>query len=197
MSRRQHGYTLADMLVILAVIGMTVGVALPAFNSMRRRTAVRAAGCELRSLFHTARMRAISHGQHSGLRFTRYGNEWRYAAYDDGDGDGVRNDDIADGIDKMLFIPRPVLAADRGAATISVPRKTITDPDGDKLTPSSSPVQFNRSSICSCSPLGQCTPGTIYLTDGDAGVYAVRMYGPTGRIRMLRWNDVRRKWEAR
>jgi len=194
--RKQHGYTLADMLVVLAIIGMTVGVAMPSFNNLRHRSAVRAAAEEIRTMFHATRMRAISRGSNSGFRFTKIDNEWRYAEYVDGDGDGIRTEDIAAGIDRPLFTPRPVLSADRGAATIGVLTKTIPDPDGDKLTPASSPVQFGRSSICSFSPAGECTPGTIYLVDGLGGIYAVRVYGATAKVRTLRWNDTRRKWEG-
>jgi len=193
----QRGYSLAEILVVMAVIGMTVSVTMPAFNSMRRRIAVKAAVAELRAIFHKARMRAIARGLNSGVRFSNTGTEWRYAGYDDGDGNGLRNEDIASGVDKEVFAPRAVLMTDRGSATISVPNMIIRDPDGDKLTPSSSPVQFNRSQLCSCTPTGSCTPGSIYLTDGANGIYCVRVYGATGRIRVLRWNDVRLKWEER
>lgn len=193
--RKEHGYSLADMLVVSAIIVMSVGVALPSFNSLRRRSAVRTAAAEIRAMFQDARMRAISSGTNSGFRFTKSGNEWRYAEYVDGDHDGLRNDDIASGVDHPLFPPRPVLMTDRGAATIGVLTKTIPDPDGDKLTPTSSPIQFGRSQICSFSPTGECTSGTIYLIDGLGGIYAVRVYGVTAKIRTLRWNEQRRKWE--
>lgn len=193
MSSKQHGYTLAELLIVVAIIGMTVGVATPAFNSLRRRSAVRAATGEIRAVFHGARMRAITTGHNSGIRFKQSGNEWLYAEYSDGDGDGLRTEDIAAGIDRPLFPPRPLLVLDHGAATIGVLSKTIPDPDGDKLTPTSSPVQFGRSQICSFSPIGESTSGTIYLTDGLGGIYAVRVYGASAKIRTLRFTG--RKWE--
>ncbi len=197
MSRMQRGYSLSEMLVVVAVIGMTVSITMPAFNSMRRRIAVKAAVAELRAILHKSRMRAIAKGINSGIRFSNVGNEWRYAGYDDGDANGLRNEDITAGVDKEIFAPRPVLMTDRGSATISVPNTIIRDPDGDKLTPSSSAVQFNRSQLCSCSPTGSCTPGSIYLTDGADGIYCVRVFGASGRIRVLRWNDTQLKWEQR
>jgi prepilin-type N-terminal cleavage/methylation domain-containing protein len=193
VSSKQHGYTLAELLIVVAIIGMTVGVATPAFNSLRRRSAVRAAAAEIHSVFYIARMRAASRGRNSGIRFMKSGNEWLYAEYSDGDGDGLRSDDIAAGIDRPLFTPRRVLFMDHGAATIGVVSKTIPDPDGDKLTPTSSPVQFGRSQICSFSPIGESTSGTIYLIDGLGGIYAVRVYGASAKIRTLRFNG--RKWE--
>lgn len=195
MSRNDHGYSLADMLVCLAIIGMSVGVTMPAFNSMRHRGAVRAAAAEIRSIFFVARMRAASRGHNYGVRFQKFGNEWRYAEYEDGDGDGLRTDDINKGIDRPLFTPRSVLLSDRGAATIGVLPKTITDPDGAKLLATASPVQFGKAQICSFSRIGESTSGTIYLVDGVGGIYAVRVYGATAKVRTLRYNDRRRKWE--
>jgi Tfp pilus assembly protein FimT len=195
VSRNDHGYSLADMLVVLAIIGMSVSVTMPAFNSMRHRGAVRAASAEIRSIFFVARMRATSRGHNYGIRFQKFGNEWRYAEYEDGDNDGLRTDDINKGIDRPLFTPRPVLLTDRGVATIGVLSKTITDPDGAKLTPTASPVQFGNSQICSFSSLGESTSGTIYLTDGVGGIYAVRVYGATAKVRTLRYNESRRTWE--
>ncbi len=197
MFRMQRGYSISEMLIVVAIIGMAVGVTMPAFNSMRRRIAVKAAAAEIRGIFHRARMRAIARGFNSGIRFTKTDSEWRYAGYDDSNGNGLRNEDIASGADAQVFAPRPVLMTDRGSASISVPGMVIRDPDGDKLTPSSSAVQFNRSQLCSCSPTGSCTPGSIYLTDGGGGIYCVRVLGASGRIRVLRWDDVRLRWEER
>ncbi|HJW95454.1 MAG TPA: hypothetical protein VJ901_17685 [Thermoanaerobaculia bacterium] len=193
--RKEHGYSLADMLVVLAIIGMSVGVALPSFNSLRRRSAVRTAATEIRAMFQEARMRAITSRNYSGFRFSKTGNEWRYAEYIDGNRNGLRNEDIVSGIDYPLFPPRPVLMLDRGAATIGVLAKTVPDPDGDKLISTSSAVQFGRSQICSFSPMGECTSGTIYLIDGLGGIYAVRAYGASAKIRTLRYDDKRRRWE--
>jgi prepilin-type N-terminal cleavage/methylation domain-containing protein len=191
----QRGLTLVELLIALAIIGMMATFIAPAFQNLRRRAAAAAAAREIEAILYLARSRALMKGRNSGVRFAQLRGEWCYAIYDDGDGDGVRNDDIARGIDRPLFDPRPVLKQSRGNATIAAPVHTIVDPDGDELTPYSSPVQFNKSSICSFSPLGEATPGTIYLSDRNMAVFAVRVYGATGRTRLIRWNEAKRKWE--
>lgn len=191
MSRR-NGYSLTEMLVAVAIAGLFVLVSLPALGNVQRRMALRAATAEIRSIFHVSRMRAIAQGRNTGLKFKRVGSEWTFATYDDGDGDGLRNDDIARRIDKLVEEPRVVLRESR-AVTIGLLDRTIKDPDGARLRPRDSPVQFGRSLLCSFSPFGQATPGTIYLTDRQ-NLWAVRVYGPTAKIRVLRWDDERRKW---
>jgi hypothetical protein len=81
-------------------------------------------------------------------------------------------------------------------ATIGLLPQAVTDPDGDRLLPTASPVQFNTSQLCSFSPLGESTPGTIYITDRADQLYAVRVYGATAKMRVLRYDGGRRRWEA-
>jgi prepilin-type N-terminal cleavage/methylation domain-containing protein len=193
---RQRGFSLTELLTALAIIGLFASLSVPAFLSYQRQSAVRAATAEIRTMFHLARSRAIARQRNAGLRFTTSGVQWQYTICDDGNGDGIRNDDLSKGIDRCIDVPRPVLRESR-FATIGVPGDTIKDPDGDALLPTSVPVQFGNSRICSFSPLGESTSGTIYLTNRNGDVYAVRVYGATAKIRMLRYDRGSAKWVSR
>lgn len=193
---RQRGYTLLELLAVIAIIGLLAAVAMPSFMSLRRRAAVRSAAAEIRAVFHQVRSRAIARHGHAGVKFTRVGPEWEFAIYDDGDGDGVRSDDIRRRVDREVTKPR-FLWQQPQLVSVSLPAFAIVDPDGDVVPPGSSAVQFNRSTICSFSPLGQATPGTIYLTDSAGEVYAVRVYGATAKLRVLRYRPQSETWEAR
>jgi type II secretory pathway pseudopilin PulG len=184
------------LLTVLAILGLIASASVPAFLHYQRQSAVRLAAAEIRSVFHLARSRAIARHTHSGLKFSKTSGAWHYALCDDGDGDGLRNDDLTKGIDRCLAAPRPVVRESR-FADIGLPPYAIIDPDGDPLPPTRSPVQFNASTICSFSPLGQSTPGTIYLTNRNEDVYAVRVYGSSAKMRVLRYNRGARRWEGR
>jgi prepilin-type N-terminal cleavage/methylation domain-containing protein len=194
VSRRRNGYSLAELLIALAIIGLFVSIGLPSLARLNRRTALRAAAGELRSIFHMTRMRAITRGTNCGIKFIDTGDEWQFAIYDDGDRDGVRNDDIYRGIDRRVTAPRPVLRESR-AVTIGLIEGSIDDPDGEPLD--ESPVRFGRSAICSFSPYGEATSGTIYLTDRELELYAVRVYGATAKIRTLRYDIDSERWSGR
>lgn len=193
MQRHQWGFSVLEMVTVLAIIGVIALCAIPAFATYRRRAAMISEADELRSILRLARSRAITTGHHAGVKFIHAGNQWAYAFYEDGDGDGIRNDDIASGVDRRWSGPS-LLISHLDLARIGLLPDSIRDPDGDPLSPRANAVQFNRSTICSFSPLGSGTPGSVYLTDGKQ-LCVVRVTGSTGRVRMLRYEAGRRRWE--
>ena len=193
----ERGLTLIELLIGIAIIGMIASVAFPAMLNLQRRAAARNAMSEIRAIFFAARMRAIARGRNCGVKFTKASDGWHYALYDDGDGDGVRNDDITSGVDPLAQSSRRVLAAEERRATIGLLPFKMVDPDGDPLPPTKSPVNFNNSAICSFTPLGESTPGTIYITDSITELYAIRVLAVSARIRVLRWNNGKQKWEQK
>ena len=196
MRDEEHGFTLLELLTVIAIVGMIAATAVPSWMTLRRRAAVRSAAGEIRTIFHETRARAIAQANHSGLRFTRNGSQWQFAVYDDGDADGVRNDDIASRVDRCVTPPRHLFNQPQLVSIGLLPQE-IRDPDGDRLRPTDTPIQFGRSAICSFSPMGSSTSGTIYLTDDGGSLYAVRVYGATAKIRLLRYEPALRRWESR
>ncbi len=191
--RNRNGFSLIEVLIVVAIVGITAGVATPHAQSLRRRAAVRVAAMEIRAMFRAARMRAIATHANTGVKFSRAKGAWEFAIYDDGDGDGVRSDDIGGGTDRVVTPFRPV-CRDPQLASIALPSFVTVDPDGDAVKRGSSPVQFGRSSICSFSPLGESTPGTVYLADSGGHAWAVRVFGGSARVRLLRYDATRRRW---
>jgi Tfp pilus assembly protein FimT len=194
--KRQTGIALIDLIVVLAIIGIIALCAIPAFAAYRRQSSVLAAAVEMRALLRAVRSRAIAHDGNCGVKFVKTGTNWTYTLYDDGNANGISNADITKGIEKRYFGPAVVMPSFR-TASISLLPKTIRDPDGAKLLPTDPALQFGNSTICSFSPQGGGTPGTIYISDGISNLYCVRVFGATGRLRMLRYDSGKQKWEER
>jgi len=190
---RRNGFTLLELLTVVAIIGIIALVSMPAFSNYRRNASMKAEVAELRGILRAVRSRAIARGQHCGVKFTRVANVWTYSLYDDTNGNGIRSADIASGVDRRYAGPS-MLMPQFNIAGIALLDKTIRDPDGDKLAPSASAVQFGSSTICSFSPTGSATPGTIYITDGAGKLCALRVYGASGRVRVLRYDAAAHRW---
>ncbi len=182
---RQSGMTFIELLIVIAIIGITASVSVPALGTIRKKSALRAAVQEIRGVIRLGRSRAVARGMNSAVKFQKIGSVWHYALVDDMDGDGVRNDDIKKGVDRVLLPYREVLSPGSDVA-IALPSFPVKDPDTAKVLPvSASPVRFNASTLCSFGPNGGGTAGSIFLTNRHHDVAMVRVTGATGRVRAI------------
>lgn len=191
--RTQRGMTLLEIVGVIAIIGIVAIASAPAFANYRRNASMKAEVAELRGILRAVRSRAIMRGTHAGVKFTRAGSVWVYSLYDDGNANGIRSAEIASNVDRRYSGPS-MLMPQFNIAGIALLPATIRDPDGDPLVPTASAVQFGSSTICSFSPTGSGTPGTIYISDGAGKLCALRVYGASGRVRLLRYNADLRRW---
>lgn len=185
MRKKQRGMTLPEAVVSVAILGLLVAIVLPALDRMIRRAALRGAALTVFDLLRITQEDARLLATERGVKFELAGGEWRYAVYEDGNRDGVRNRDIASGVDRLVDGPRPLFPHKAFARIGLAP--AVPDPDTGKPMPlGASAVQFNSSTICSFAVTGDGTPGSIYLTNGRGDEAAmVRSSGNGGALRIL------------
>jgi prepilin-type N-terminal cleavage/methylation domain-containing protein len=194
VSRRSPGFSLIELLTVIAIVGIMVAVSVPALGTIRKKSALRAAVQEIRSVMRLGRSRAIARGMNSAIKFQKIGGHWHYALVDDMDGDGVRNDDIKKGVDRIIGSYERVLAPGSDVV-IALPSFAVKDPDTKKVLPkTASPVRFNASTLCSFGPKGGGTAGSIFLTNRDHDVAMVRVTGATGRVRAILYRPSAGSW---
>jgi prepilin-type N-terminal cleavage/methylation domain-containing protein len=190
---RSRGSSLVEMMVALAIVSLICGIASPSLFTLSRRVALRGAVARIQFVLSEARTEAQLLDHNCGVRFTSDEDGWSYGIYEDMNGNGVRNADIASGVDRLVR-PRMRLTS-RGEPAFIGFAPDVADPDTSAPIPAgTSPVNFNSSMICSYSPGGGATPGTIYLTDGGELEAAVRSSGAEARITALYYDRATRKW---
>ena len=185
MNNSSRGYSLIEILTVVMIIGVVAVVVTPSFFMMRQRMGVRLAAAEMRSIFANTRMLAIARHKHVAVKFRRTATTWEYAVFEDGNGNGVRNADIAARTDRQIQPYRVVLQGNR-LSRIGLPLRAIPDPSGSgSVSPTASAVRFNSSTLCAFTPLGSATSGSIFLTDGKESAAALIVNGPSARIRVV------------
>jgi prepilin-type N-terminal cleavage/methylation domain-containing protein len=197
--RKNAAMSLIEVLMALAVLGLILALGLPELWNGFADLRVRLAAGEVAGVMHQARIYAMRHSANVALRFETQGRQVFWTLYRDGDGDGVRTNDILRGVDPAVGPPshlahfgdRVKFGFPRGPAPreISDPRKTMRSLDD--------PIRFNGTDLASFSSLGTATPGTVYLTDGRKMLYATRVSNLSGKVTIWRYVMERQEWRRR
>ena len=188
------GVSVAGLLIGLAVATLGIVVAAPTVSNLRESVAIRSAAGEATTALWRARAQALTRNLHVGVKFRKNGDRYEWALYRDGNGNGVRTAEIARGVDRPLGLAIPWTRRDVEPGIF----KDIRVPDpgnpGSYLDRPEDPIRFNSSDICSFSPVGESTPGSIYLSDGRNRMAVVRVLGRTAKIRVLYYRRGERSW---
>jgi type II secretory pathway pseudopilin PulG len=194
--KSERGHTLAEMVVVLALAGLLAGTAVPSLSGLRERARMRGAVRELATLMRTLRSRSIAEGRSLALVFDRDGQGWRYRLYADGDGDGVRTSDIADGTDPPLGAHARIGSRWGGVefGFLPLPRVRKIPPSTGWLASLDDPVQIGATDVLSFSPRGDATSGSLFLADARSQMAAIVLFGPTVRVRLYRYDATLEEW---
>jgi len=194
-SLRSGGYSVAELVAVLAIAAALTALVAPGLFQLSAAQAVRSSAAEVRAALFLARALAIKRSRNVGVKFSRNGNRYEWALYGDGNGNGVRTAEIANGVDPSLGI---TMQWSRNDVLPGI-MKGIPVPDpgspGNYLDRPDDPIRFNASDICSFSALGESTPGSIYLWDGRDRMAVVRVYGRTAKVRTLFYRRGEKEWK--
>jgi hypothetical protein len=189
-----RGVALPDVLCSVAVVAILAAVSVPnvAGSLERERTVVGAQ--VLAGYAQRARFEALRRGAVVALQVDQSAGRTRVSVFVDGNGNGVLQRDIDTRVDP------PIGGAewlDQHAHGVSL-RINQPVPDiggGPPLQPGDDPIRIGRTSLVAFSPLGSSTSGTLYIAAPQGPQMALRLYGVTGRTRLLTFNSVSRRWE--
>lgn len=193
--RQGRGFQLIELLVVLTLILLVASVTLPWLSSNAGAVQLDLASAEVVGALRLARATAIRLGVKVGVKFReQQEGALTFTLYSDGDGDGVLTRDIESSVDPPVGPPRQLHHFGRrvrlGFPLGPAPR----DPGNERRRLPPDPIRFNRSDMASFGPLGGSTPGSIYLTDGRSRLAAVRLFGRTGKAKIIRYDVKTETW---
>ena len=221
--RERDGWTLIEILTILAIVGVMSTMAVASLRGYSRREDIRRAARSVASLLETARSEAITTGRMTWVVFKEPVNGVA-APFADGqfaalirDADNDLQPTAADSVTVINLPPGPsgdtylydVSKAPYGGVTLPTMDESKDIPDGT-LANTVDGTTFNVDLFLQVPTVGfspQGFPvkvqgaldpgsgsGAVYLSDNDAAVVAI-LVQPLGQVRTLVWDNATGKWK--
>jgi hypothetical protein len=187
----QRGAALVDVVFTLGLVAVLSGIAVPTWHATRQQGAARAGARYVATRLQHARIEALKRNVTVALRIDPADLD-AFAMYADGDGDGVLETDIARGVDPPIEPARRL--SDYTTVALRIVRDVPEPEGGATLAAGSDPLRTGSSSLLSFNPLGGGTSGTLYLAASEGSQMAVRIFGATGRTRVLRFDVASARW---
>ncbi len=197
MNKPYAGFNLMEMTLSMAILTTLLAIGLPPISNWASGLRVELAAGEMTSVLHLARIYSIRHHAKVAVKFsTDSDGVVSHALFSDGDGDGVRNADIRNGVDPLLRSARRLSHLGKRIRFGFPKGRAPVDPGNprQRLTRLHDPIRFNRSDLAVFNPSGTATPGTIYLTDGKRHLVAVRVNNRSGKITVLHYDTTAEVW---
>src|SRR5437867_3729651 len=96
-----------------------------------------------------------------------------------------------------ITVPQRLVALDdyraRGVDFGALPNLAAVDQGG--TAPGTDPVRLGLSNMASFSANGTSSTGTLYVHGRGTSQYAIRIYGETGKTRILKFEMTTRQWK--
>ena len=190
-----RGYSLLELMAAMA-LGVTLSAAalpeyLTAVDDMRASGAVH----HISGRLQRARMEAVMRSAVVGLQFTQTSAGYSYAVYLDGNRNGILARDIQRGVDRMIAVAERLPDQFTGVEFGAIPGLPPVDAGG--TAPGTDPIRLGSGNIASFSAVGTSSSGTVYIRSRRDAQYAVRIFGATGKTRMLKFEPRTGQWRPR
>ena len=172
-------------MLVLVVFTTLAAAALLRIAATVHEHRLRGAAFHLRGLLRQTRSRAAAEARYVAVVFEEVDGDPVFLVYGDGNGNGIRRRDIRSGAEERLREPYRLSETFPGVRYGSLPAGADA--------PFFPGLRIGRSKIVSFSPLGSSTTGTLFLSNQYGLVYAVVVFGSTGRVRIARYRGG--QWE--
>lgn len=193
MATDDRGVALVDVVVALALSLTMATMAVPVVGGTLDREHTVIGAQRLAGQLQRARMESLKRSAAVAVRLELIGERASMRLYVDGNGNGVLQRDIDRGVDPPLA---PLEWVDAHARDVSFRvNQPVTNAAGaGSIDAGSDPLRIGNTALVTFSPLGSASSGTLYVAAHRGPQMAIRVYGASGRVRVLMFDARMRQW---
>ena len=188
---RTRGYTLLELVFASALLATIGSAAVPqmlvSLDDYKTTGAARYVAARLQQV----RMDAVVRSTEVAVQFVELPDGVHYRVYIDGNRNGVRTRDIQRGVDTPLTaderLPDQFSGVDFGVLP------NLPGVEGG-APPGTDPLSLGASNLVSFSPHGTSSTGSLYIKGRRNAQCVVRIFGETGKTRVLKFVAATRQW---
>lgn len=188
-----RGAALIDIIAATALVVIVTAIAVPVVGGAMERERTTVGTQFLAGQLQRARLAALRRAVSVAVRIEIVDDRTSLRLFMDGNGNGVLQKDIDKGLDPPLS---PLHWVDEQARDVSLRiNQGILDAGGSgTLEAGDDPLRIGSSALLTFSPLGSATSGTLYVAAQRGPQMAIRVFGATGRVRVLMFDAQTRQW---
>lgn len=181
-----------ELIFVTATIVIIAGTSMPQLFASVDDYRAAGAARYISGRLQRVRMGAVTRSADVGLLVTQTARGYSYAVYVDGDRNGLRSADIQKGTDRQLMAPERLVDQFAGVDFGAVPGLPSVDAGG--TPPGTDPIRLGSSNIATFTAAGTSSSGSLYIRGRRDAQYVVRIYGQTGKTRVLKFDRRTRRW---
>ena len=193
MGTSPRGIALVDVLAAMGISLVMAGVAVPVIGGALEREHTVIGAQYLSAHVQRARLESLKRAAAVAVRLEVLDGRTSVQLFFDGNGNGVLQKDIDRHIDPALTTAEWLDDHARGVS-LQINQPIAGVGGGPDLAAGDDPLRIGNSSLVSFSPLGSATSGTLYVAARQGPQMAIRIYGATGRVRVLMFDARARQW---
>jgi len=190
---RHDGFSFVELIVVTMLVVVMSVVATPRLLAVVDDERTLGGVRYIATVLQHARMQAALRHADVAVRFVPAGVSYTFSEYVDGNGNGVRSRDISSGTDREIRttqqLPNQFSGVDFGTVA------GLPAVDASSSPPGTDPIRLGSSGMATFSAAGTSSSGSLYIKGRRNTQYVIRIYGETGRTRILRFDPGINQWK--
>jgi type II secretory pathway pseudopilin PulG len=190
----EAGYSLVELLFVAGIMATLSAVAVPQWLATIDTYRAIGATRYLSTRLYRARSEAVMRSADVAVRFVDSGAGYMFAVYIDGNRNGILAADVEQGIDRQIAAGERLGDSFSGVEFGALPG--LPPVEAGATAPGDDPIRLGPGNSVTFTAIGTATPGSLYIRSGRGAQYVIRIFGQTGKTRILQFNVRAWKWMA-